>query len=140
MLKFSDHHILENHFPLPKLPLAITLVVNIEWEQLPDVRESARGRRSETYITVDHEVSDVPQDTFGDFLGQFTSGHGSWRVFVVLGGELSVRLLVMGRSWTFNLYTPALISPLTFRPSPRIPSASSQHGCWNGTLETGDKR
>jgi len=81
----------------------------------------------------------MPFDTLGDFLGQFTFGHGSWRILVVLGGELSVCLLAMRRSWTFTLYTPALISPLAFRPSPQIPSVSSQHRYWEGTLETGNK-
>jgi hypothetical protein len=67
-------------------------------------------------------------------------GHRFCLGLVVLGRELSAYFLVTVQLSAFNLYTPALTSPLVYHPSWPVASVSSQHRCWKGTPETGDER
>ena len=85
---------LELHSPLTKAPLFVDLVV--EWEQLLGISKPVRGRRSETHITVNLEVCDVPQDTLRDFLRQLAFGQEIWQNYLIVNGKPSVYLLAMG--------------------------------------------
>jgi hypothetical protein len=134
----SDHHVLEFHLLLSKMPSSVKAVV--ELEQLHGVNGPVRGRRLETHFAIILEVCNVPLDAFGDFLGQFTCGHRYCPALVALGRELFAYFLITAQLWTFNLYTPALSSPLVYHPPRPVASVSSQHRCWKGTPETGEKR
>ena len=135
----SDRHVLKLHPPLSKAPLRVNLVV--KWEELHGVSEAVPGTRLEAHIAVIFEVRHVPLDSLRDFLGQLAPPDRLWLRLVILGGELSVHLLPMGRSWTFNfLYAPASTLPSPFHSRHPLSSVPSQPRCWKGSPETGDKR
>ena len=70
-----------------------------------------------TYNAISLEIFDMPFNALGEFLDQLTLGHRFWWSLVIIGGELSARLLAMGRTPTRLLTPPTCLHCPWLHPS-----------------------